>query len=169
MASIAPIAIGQYLHTAYEPDAEYVDGEIEERAVGEFDHGRWQSAIQKWFLLREEEWRVWVQPEQRVQVSPSRFRVPDVSLIDRDLPREQIITYPPIAVFEVLSPEDRVPRMLVKLQDYDTMGIRNIFLADPQDSSAWRFRQGKLVQAESGVLEASRCTVDWEQIKKYVG
>ncbi len=90
-------------------------------------------------------------------------------MIDRALPEEEVIAYPPIAVFEVLSPEDRVPRTVLKLQDYERMGVRNIFLVDPQDRSAWQFRSGELTTAVSGPLEGSVCTVDWEQIRKYVG
>jgi hypothetical protein len=44
-----------YLRSSgYEPDAEYVDGKIEERPKGEFDHAAWQLAIIKWFLRHEE-------------------------------------------------------------------------------------------------------------------
>ncbi len=169
MATIAQVPVEEYLHGDYEPDAEYVDGEIEERPKGQFDHSSWQRAIQKWFLLREEEWNILVLPEQRVRVSATRYRVPDVLLFDRTQPEEQILTHPPIAVFEVLSPEDRVPRMVIKLHDYARMGIRNIFLIDPKDRSVWHFQQGELVEAASGPLGESACIADWEQIRKYVG
>ncbi len=168
MAATIHIPVSEYLRTAYEPDAEYVDGEIEERAAGEFDHSRWQSAIQKWFLSRAKEWNIWVLPELRIQVRPTRFRMPDVMPVDRSLPEEQIITHPPVAVFEVLSPDDRIPRVLVKLQDYERMGIRNILIADPRDSSVWKYEQGELKPSESGPLHGNSCMLDWEQIRKYV-
>ncbi len=34
-----------YLASSYEPDAEYVDGVIEERPMGEWNHADWQAAI----------------------------------------------------------------------------------------------------------------------------
>jgi hypothetical protein len=37
MATTAPVPIELYLHTSYEPDADFVDGEVEERFVGEYD------------------------------------------------------------------------------------------------------------------------------------
>jgi hypothetical protein len=44
-----------YLRSSgYEPDAEYVDGKVEERPMGEFDHSAWQLAIIKWFLRHED-------------------------------------------------------------------------------------------------------------------
>jgi len=64
--------------------------------------------------------------ELRIQVSAGNFRVPDVTVTDRNLPVEQVITHPPIAVFEVLSPEDTVPRMMTKLADYEQMRIKTI-------------------------------------------
>ena len=36
MAAIAPVPLNVYLRTSYEPDAEYVDGEIEMRPMGEY-------------------------------------------------------------------------------------------------------------------------------------
>ena len=168
MAAIAHIAVSEYLRTGYEPDAEYVDGEIEERPRGKFDHGRWQNAIQRWFSSKRHLWKFRAFPDLRIQISSTRFRVPDVTLVDRRLPREQIITRPPIAVFDVLSPGNRVPRMLIKLQDYERMGIRNIFVADPQDGSIWKYGHGGLAPGESGTLEASPCVLDWEQIREYV-
>jgi len=38
MATATRIPIEQYLTTSYEPDAEYVNGEVEGRSVGEYDH-----------------------------------------------------------------------------------------------------------------------------------
>jgi Uma2 family endonuclease len=60
-------------------------------------------------------------------------RVGDV--LDRDRPIEQIITHPPLAVFEVLSPEDSLQRLKPQAGDYRTMGIAEIWVIDPQDST----------------------------------
>jgi len=87
------------LRSKYDPDAEYVNGAIEERPVGEFDHAAWQSALCAWFRLHATEWNSRSLPELSVQVSGTRFRVPDVTLLDRSLPIEQIITHAPLAVF----------------------------------------------------------------------
>ena len=145
-ASYVPVEI--YLRSSYEPDAEYVDGKIEERPTGEHDHAAWQAAIQRWFFAHDREWNIEVLPELRVQVSSSRFRVPDVAVLDCDRPVEQIATYPPIAVFEVLSPEDTVRRLRRKLDDYAKMGIPQIWVIDPEDSSSFRYLDGELLRGE---------------------
>src|ERR1700760_3023782 len=123
MATTTHVPVEVYLRSSYEPDAEYVDGKIEERPMGEFDHASWQLAIQAWFWQHEKEWDIRALPSLRVRVAPPRFRGPDVTVLDRSRPIEQIITHPPLAVFEVLSPEDRLQRLKRKLVEYKTMGI----------------------------------------------
>jgi Uma2 family endonuclease len=133
VATTTHVPVEVYLRSSYEPDAEYVDGKIEERPAAEFDHASWHGAILAWFAQHEKEWNVLALPSLRVWVAPTRYRVPDVSVLDRSQPREQIITHPPVAVFEVLSPEDTVQRLKRKLQDYRVMGIEEIRVVDPQD------------------------------------
>lgn len=89
MATLAPVPVELYLRSSYEPDAEFVDGEVEFRPTGEFDHATWQQALQLWFARHQSSWNIRVRPELRVQVSPTRFRVPDVVVLDRDQPVEQ--------------------------------------------------------------------------------
>ncbi|WP_263355665.1 Uma2 family endonuclease [Acidicapsa ligni] len=146
------IPIEVYLRSSeYDPDAEYVDGEIEERPAGEFGHADWQAAISAWFLSHAKEWNIRVLAELRVQVSPTRFRVPDVTVLDRALPVEQVITRPPLAVFEVLSPQDNVHRLKHKLADYAQMGIPEIWVVDPDavpgTEKFERYENGHLVPA----------------------
>jgi Uma2 family endonuclease len=148
MATATYVPLETYLRSSYEPDAEYVDGEIEERPMGEHDHAAWQKAILLWFAKHEKDWNIEVLPEYRVQVSATRFRVPDVAVMDFSLPAEPIATRPPIAVFEVLSPEDTVRKMRRKLDDYEKMGISQIWVIDPEDASTFRYRGGELLRAE---------------------
>jgi Uma2 family endonuclease len=150
-ASQVPVEV--YLRSSFEPDAEYVDGEVQERTVGELDHAAWQAAVQKWFWQREKEWGIRAFGELRVQVSPSRFRVPDVVVLENTGPlREmnQVVRTPPAAVFEILSPEDTLARLLEKLADYEAMGIRGIFVIDPKGRRKYRYLSGDLRQIEGG-------------------
>ncbi len=140
------VPLSTYLNSAYEPDAEFVDGAIEERPKGENDHSAWQDAICFWFRQHAKDWDVRVRPELRIQISPTRFRVPDVTILDRAQPVEQIITHPPVAVFEVLSPEDTVRRLMRKLNDYHRMGIPEIWVVDPETRVFSRFEDGQLIR-----------------------
>lgn len=138
------VPVEVYLHSSYEPDAEYVDGEIESRPMGEYDHAAWQEAILLWFRQHAEQWNIRVKAELRVQVAPKRYRVPDVTVLDRSFPIEQIITHPPVAVFEILSPEDSMMRMTQKLSEYAAMGIPHIWVIDPKNKKTWRFHDNQL-------------------------
>jgi Uma2 family endonuclease len=48
----------------------------------------------------------------------------------------------PVAVFEVLSREDTIPRMKRKLEDYRAMGIAQIWVIDPEESSYSQYVDG---------------------------
>ena len=95
-AATSLVTVEDYLKMSTEPDCEYVAGTIEERPAGEYDHSTWQIALAAFFLMREKELGILSRPELRVQVAADSFRVPDVTLLSRDAPREQIITHPPM-------------------------------------------------------------------------
>jgi Uma2 family endonuclease len=167
-AQVARVPLDVYLNTAYEPDAEYVDGVIEERPMGEFDHSSWQHALELWFAQHAREWGIRVRPELRIQVAEGNFRIPDVTVLDRNLPVEQVVTHPPIAVFEILSPEDTVTRLLTKLADYERMGIRSILVIDPKGGRHLRYSAGVLapLPPEPFDLPGSTCRFDLPGIEK---
>jgi Uma2 family endonuclease len=131
MASSTLISVSEYLRNSYRPDRDYVDGKIAERNVGEHDHAALQAALILWFGRRQQDWNIEVLPEQRIQISATRFRVPDVCLVALDQPVEQILTKPPIACIEILSPEDTLRRMQERIDDYQQFGVANIWILDP--------------------------------------
>ena len=166
-AQLTRVPLEVYLSGSYEPDAEYVNGVIEERPMGEWNHANWQAAILEFFRSRRHDWNIRTAAELKVQVSAGNFRVPDVTVIDRNLHVDQIITHPPIAVFEFLSPEDTVTRMMTKLSDYEQMGIRTILVLDP-GGKHFRFSEGKLEPLSSTAfdLPESLCRFDLAEIEK---
>src|SRR5580658_6471900 len=99
-AQLTHVPLEVYLSSSFEPDAEFVNGVIEERPMGEWNHANWRAAILQFFRTRRHEWNIRAAAELRVQVAAGNFLVPDVTVTDRSLPVEQGITRPPIAVFE---------------------------------------------------------------------
>jgi len=128
----ALLTIEEYLKTEYRPDCDFVDGELEERNVGERDHNRIQLLIGSWFLNHEKTWNIEVIPEQRTRVSKSRVRIPDVCLVSRGISVEQVTVTPQLLCIEVLSPEDRLRRMTKRMDDFAAMGVPNLWIVDPQ-------------------------------------
>jgi Uma2 family endonuclease len=162
-----PTPLEVYLSSTFDPDAEFVHGVIEERPVGENEHSAWQKALTLWFGQHAHEWNIRVRPELRVQVSPDNFRVPDIALLDRNQPIERYATHAPIAVFEILSPEDSLARMMIKLADYEAMGIQSIMVLDPQGRH-FRYSGGCLAPLTETAfdLPGSLCRFDLDEIQK---
>ncbi len=75
-----PVSVYEYLHTVYEPDVDYGDGILEDRNLGEFDHWRVQRALFEALSKGEATGDYFVVRQTRVQISPTRFRVPDTCL-----------------------------------------------------------------------------------------
>ena len=137
MASRTLISVEEYLRTSYSPDCDYVDGEVQERNLGELDHSSLQMKVLMYLGNRQKEWGINVFPEQRVQVKPTRFRVPDVC-VTLGPPSEQVLTKPPFLCVEILSPEDRLSRVEQRVDDYLAMGVRFVWVLDPATKRAWR-------------------------------
>ncbi len=154
MAVGTQVSVEEYLHTSYRPDCDYVDGEVQERNLGERDHSSAQREILVYLSVRYRHLRSRLLPEQRVQVSATRFRVPDVCLLAEGSPREQIITTPPILCIEILSPEDRMSRYLERVNDYFEMGVPACWIIDPESRRAWVATPGLLTEATDGILRS---------------
>ena len=137
MATGSLASVHEYLSTSYRPDCDYVDGVVLERSVGEKSHSRLQSAVWLFFHLRRQQWGLWPFAELRVQVSPTRFRIPDVCMTLGDPPGE-IVTSPPFICVEILSPDDRLSEMRQRVDDYLSFGVPNVWILDPATRQAWR-------------------------------
>jgi Uma2 family endonuclease len=158
VASTTSISVSEYLKTSYHPDCEYVDGTVEERNLGEHDHAAVQGALIIFFGQHQQEWNIEVLPEQRVQVSKTRFRVPDVCLLSLDQPVEQVITKPPVACIEVLSPDDTLSRLQLKIRDFQNFGVQNIWIIDPDTQRGYDCKT-------SGWLDANEFAIPNTQIR----
>ena len=131
------ISVEEYLGTSYRPDREYVDGALVERNVGEWDHSNLQMVLSAYLFNRREELGIHVVPEQRVQVKPTRFRVPDICAVSGDKPGEQILTRPPFLCVEILSKDDRMSEMQDRIDDYLSFGVPYVWVLDPRTKRAY--------------------------------
>ncbi|MEO8597389.1 MAG: Uma2 family endonuclease [Candidatus Solibacter sp.] len=138
MATGSLVSVREYLSTSYRPDCDYVDGVVLERTLGEYDHASLQMAVSAYYYARRKDWRIRVVPEQRVQVAPTRFRVPDVCVIVDQGKPAQIFTEPPLICIEILSKDDRLSEMRERVQDYLDFGVKYVWILDPATREAWR-------------------------------
>ncbi len=130
------ISVDDYLASSYDPDCDYVDGHLEERYLGEWDHASLQMRIAAYLYARQDQWGIRVVPELRVRVAPTRFRVPDVCVVLGE-PGEQVLTKPPFICIEILSPEDRMRRLQERIDDYLRTGVRYVWILDPATRKAY--------------------------------
>jgi Uma2 family endonuclease len=135
MSARTLISVEEYLASSYKPDCDYVDGHIEERNLGERPHSKLQYRVGV-LLGAQAAQNAEVLPEVRVQVKPSRFRIPDICIAVDDSD-EPILTKAPFLCVEVLSPEDRMSRIEARIQDYLEMGVSYVWVLDPQTKQAY--------------------------------
>jgi Uma2 family endonuclease len=168
MATSARISITEYLHSTFEPDAEYVNGEIEERNVGEYDHNAVQMAILLWFHQHDKEWRTRSVQEQRTKLRSGNVRIPDVSVFPRDLPIEQVYTRPQLIAVEVLSPEDRQSKVQERIADYIDFKVANIWVIDPKKRIGWDCTSGDWIRKNRFEIEASPIYLSLDELFRQV-
>lgn len=155
MAAATQISVEEYLKTTYRPDRDFVDGEVLERNLGERDHSQPQALLAAYFLARKAEWGLWALTEQRVQVTPHRFRIPDVCVLHKDAPYEQVVTSPPLICVEILSKDDSFRSIIGRLDDYVAMGVANVWVLEPQTRRGYTY-SGSLIEATEGVLRLAQ-------------
>ena len=149
-ATVVPLS--EYLATSYRPDCEYVDGELLERNVGEWDHSRLQSLVSAYLCNREKQWGILVVLAQRVQVKPTRFRVPDISILAGLPPAGPILVEPPFLCIEILSPSDRMMEMQERIDDYLNFGVRYVWLLHPRTRRAFIYPPEAVQEVKDGIL-----------------
>jgi Uma2 family endonuclease len=147
-----PVSVEEYLSMVFEHDCEYVDGIIEERDLGEFEHSYVQGLLITLFNNQRRDWGVYALPEQRVQTQKTHFRVPDVTILREGAQRERILTHPPLLVIEVQSPETPLRRTALKSAEYLAFGIEHVWVIDPYARVAYRGTLEGLELIRSGEL-----------------
>jgi|SRR5579871_910247 len=159
MASRTLASVEEYLRTSYRPDCDYIDGEIVERNVGELDHSDLQSEIVAYFRSRRKTLGIFAYAEQRVQVSPTRFRIPDICVLTRR-PAEQIFRTPPFIVIEILSKDDRLTQMQERIDDYLQFGVRYVWLVDPATRRAWSYTNEGSLETKDLILRTENPAIE---------
>ncbi|MGH9559765.1 MAG: Uma2 family endonuclease [Bryobacteraceae bacterium] len=164
MTAATQIPVEEYLRTSYDPDCEYVDGEVLERNVGEKGHSKVQKKLLLFLSRHESEWGIFVLQEWRVRLGEKHYRVPDLCIVTGPEPAEEVLSTPPLVSIEILSPEDRMPRVLAKIGGYIEAGVRYVWVLDPRAKSAFVYTSGGMQAVEDGFLRADAIEVPLSEI-----
>lgn len=175
MSAGTVVPLEEYLAHAYEPDREYINGEIVERNVGEYFHSLFQSSL-TWYLgmlLRRHGYAYRVLTEARMRVrgggeESRRYRIPDVMAVPVRENPVRIVLEPPLMVLEILSPDDRMSDVMRKCADYEAFGTPQIWVVDPESREVWSARGGVLHEIASKVssfqAEGQEVVVDFNEV-----
>ncbi len=148
------------MSTSYSPDCDYIDGVVVERNVGKGKHAYTQLRLGIKLTEQTQAKRFVVVVEQRVRVSQTRVRIPDVCVIEE---LEEVVSKPPLLCVEVLSPDDHWSRVIASVSDYQSMGVPCIWVIDPYGVKAWIFESEKgPMEVQDGKLTAQAAGAEIE-------
>ena len=134
MTTAAQTPMAEYLETSYRPDCEFVDGEIRQRNVGEWEHARMLSLLAGWCGKNEARWNILGASGVRLRVSASRVRIPDLVLL-RSGPQPDVLFEAPLLIIEILSPDDTYTDLQERCRDYNNLGVKTVWIVDPKTRS----------------------------------
>jgi Uma2 family endonuclease len=160
MATATVVPLAEYLETSYRPDCDYVDGEVRERNVGDWDHSRLQALLTIFLGRREKDWAIQVLTEQRVQVRRDRFRIPDVCVVVEGTAEEPILRQPPLICIEILSREDTMRSMQERIDDYLAFGVRYVWVIDAKTRRAFVYTTSGIEEIKNGVLRTQNPDIE---------
>jgi len=160
MAIATQITVEEYLRTSFDPDCEYVDGEVVERNVGKKSHSKVQINLMIYLKAHEAEWGVFSLQEWRLRLSEHHYRVPDVCIVAGPEPDDEILCTPPFVCVEVLSPEDRLNRVQIKVGNYLAHGVKYVWVLDPKTKRAFVYTDQEAHELASGFLRTENPAIE---------
>lgn len=155
------VSIEEYLRTSYEWEPEYEDGQVVERPLPNELHSLVMLAIIRAICLSGT--GLFALPELRIRIGESRFRIPDLSFY-ADEPPKLGNTKPPLAVVEVVSPDDRYPVLLDRLADLSAFGVTYIWLIGPEQRLVQRYDRRSLVNVDALEIPERGLSIPAERI-----
>jgi len=150
------VSVEEYLRTSYNPDVEFVDGVLVERSIGEWLHSLVQSNLI--LALSRKYPKIIAVPALRTKTATTRYRIPDVTVVLR-APQTEYLLNAAFLVIEILS-EVSMSMVTVKLKEYASKGVPNIWVVDPREKTMWVYRPPALVEMEGETIATIDGTVE---------
>lgn len=91
--------------------------------------------------------------------------MPDIAIFDTLVRNEKpVVTTPPRAVIEILSPEDTLMQLDELVADYRCMGIAYIWIVDPRHSSAWNCTLAGWLRTDTITVPGTTVSLDLAEL-----
>ena len=151
MGARTAISVEEYLRSSFPGlDREYRDGELVERALPDYLHGKVQMILAMIFGLLRKRLGIYPCTETRMQLRPNVFLIPDVAVFHGKEPGS-LPDFAPLIAIEILSPDDPMSAVREKLQQYKDWGVAHAWLVDPHAR--------RLYTCDAGLAEVERFDV----------
>jgi Uma2 family endonuclease len=163
MAVAELVSAEQYLHSSFEHDAEFVEGRLVQRPIPTWEHAAMQGFLIEELRVIGRRLGLFAVPEQRVQIRPDRFRVPDVCVVTdkpEGEPGRRIVTRPPYLCVEVLSPEDTAVETMDKVREHLNFGVAWVWVIDPVSLTGQVHSRTGVVSIADRIFPTDRFSVD---------
>lgn len=137
------------MKSSYDPDLEYIDGVLEERHTGDWLH----SLVQRNLIvaLSRKYPGVFAVPELRSQTKSTRYRLPDVCVL-LSPPKTKFLVDAAFLTIEILSEDDKMTKVMEKLDEYEAKGVPNIWLIDPRLRKMSIYSGGDLHEVRGDII-----------------
>jgi hypothetical protein len=114
----------------------------------ERSHAALRAILATHFHVNRKNWNIVTLCRQRISVSADESRVCDLCILDADAPVEQVVHMPPMICVDIISNE---PLALIqhRVDIYERMGVKQIWLLDPNFRSAWKASGAGLFQIKN--------------------
>jgi Uma2 family endonuclease len=158
------VSVEEYLRSDPQPDMDYADGAMEERNLGELEHSSLQRYFDALFYQKRKEWQIDAYPELRVQVATGRFRVPDICVMPLHWKKTSIVREAPLLCLEIKSSEFTLKRERNRAQDYLAMGVREVWIFDPEKRVAYVLRGETMTEQREGSLQLAGTAIELDLV-----
>lgn len=163
--------IARFVDGNEKPACEYVDGILIPKAIGTKKHSLVQSNLVA--AIREKYDELYnVLPELMSRVREGQFYVPDIAVEDLSKPIEGRYPgpgQPVLLCVEILSPPDRLGKLLGKCEEYHRWGVPTCWIIDPEHRIAWEYCPNDVEPRKAAQsLQAGRIEISLESIFRRV-
>ena len=161
MASLPkPLTIDEFhkFYSGKKPYYEFWFGEAVQKSMATWLHGVLQSILAE--FLRRAGYKTGSEVELRID--PDWEQVPDLIATQKKV-EQPYPTTPVEIVVEILSPDDRMMRVLQKCHHYSRIGIEKVFVLDPEGQQGWEWRSGSL-ELTSGLKLTDGKVIDLAEV-----
>jgi Uma2 family endonuclease len=126
------VPVEEYLNATYQPDCEYDNGQLIQRARLGAREGAVKARLLAYFREIEDAVNARALEDQRIRiVEGKRYRLADLCLVRRPHASARVLVRSPLVVIEIPRPGERPGLTLSRLSDFFQTGVPHLWAVDP--------------------------------------